>query len=234
MSRSSKLHISTYAKRLIKQHIAYYIALIFFAVLIFTFIPFQIKQYIDVRKELAKTNDKITELDKRRSVITRYPVEELEDLVLTLNSLYPSVEDRFSIFTALDNLQGVTGLDIVTYSSPFAGKSPTDISIAVKSNASMTEFRRFLSDHIYKSGRFMTIEKIVFDTRSESLNFTGKFYSKNVDIENQLATQYSSDAISRLQGIQRELESAGLVRKTIREEDVTIPIDYSTKQNPFK
>jgi len=233
-SQDIKFHISTYAQRLIRQHIGYFIALIFFGILLFTFIPVQIQQYVSLRRDLAETNESIRELDSRRSIITQYPVEELEDLVLTLNTLYPTNEDRFSIFTALENLQGVTGINIETYSSPFSGKSVFEISIGVKATASLDQYRRFLREHVFKSGRFMTISRVVYEADNQNLNFTAKFYSRHVDIGNQVATQYSPEAVERLQEIQREVESSGLVRKDPGTEDVEIPIDYSTKNNPFE
>ena len=234
LASNFKLHISTYAKRLVKQHMGYFIALIFFTVLLFTFIPYQLRQYLGLRQDLTITNDSIRDLDNRRGIITQYPSTELEDLVLTLNTLYPTTEDRFSIFTALENIQGVTGIQISTYSSPFAGKSVFEISMGVKANGNLQAFRQFLREHVYKSGRFMTIEKVVYESKSETLNFTAKFHSKHVDIGSQKATEYSPDAIVRLQEIQREVESSGLVRKDLSSDEVVVPTDYSTKNNPFE
>jgi hypothetical protein len=199
-----------------------------------SFLPLQIKQYVDMRRELSKTNEDIEALTTRQNVIQQYPQEQLEDLVITLNSLYPSVEDRFSIFTALDNIQAVSGVGVISYSSPFAGKTLNEITIAVKSRSDLTSFRRFLQVHVFRSGRFMTIDKIVFDNENGALNFTGKFYSKNVELGSQTATQYSPEAITRLQEIKREVEGSGLVRKDLSKEEEAIPTDYSTKSNPFE
>lgn len=234
MSRSNKLKMSTYTKRLIKKNIGYFVALIFFGFLLFTFIPVQVTSYITVRSELSKTNNDIQDLDARRNTIQEFTTSDLEDLVLTLNTLYPSVEDRFSIFTALENLQGVTGINIVSYSSPFAGRSLNEISISVKASADMTAYRRFLRDHVYRSGRFMTVERIVYSAKDNGLNFTAKFYSRNVNLEGTAAEGYSPQYIERLRQIQKEVDSSGLVRKNTSNEDVVIPVDYSTKQNPFE
>ncbi len=234
MSRSKKRIISVYAQRLIKQHISYFIALAFFVFLLTTFIPYQVTDYVGIRSDLSKANEQINDFNARRSVIQKYPEGELNDLVITMNTLYPSEEDRFSIFTALDNLQAVTGIGIVTYSSPFSGRSFEEISIGVRAEADITTFRKFLRDYIFKSGRFMTIEKIVFDSDQESLNFTAKFHSKNVEIGDLVATKYSPDAIDRLHEIQAELESAGLIKRDLTNEEENIPVDYSTKSNPFE
>lgn len=229
----SLIHISTYAKRLMIRHIGYAIALVFFVILLVSFIPLQIHQYLDTRTQLKTAREDITKLDNRRAVIVQYPTERLDDLTITLNTLYPSVEDRFSIFTALENLQGVTGVGIVNYSSPFAGKTLDEISIGVKAKGDITAFRKLLRLHVFRSGRFMTLDKVTFDAKNDTINFTAKFYSKNVEIGSQIATQYSPDAIARLEVIQREVESSGLVRKGAGE-DTVVPTNYSTKENPFE
>lgn len=225
--------MSIYTKRLILKHLGYAIALIFFSILLISFIPLQIRNYVETRSQLKIAKDDIATLEKRRDVIEQYPTTELDDLSLTLNTLYPSVEDRFSIFTALENLQGVTGISVVSYSSPFAGRSLDEISIAVKARADMAAYRKLLRSHVFKSGRFMTLDKVTYDAKNNTLNFTAKFYSRNVELGSQVATQYAPDAITRLQVIKREVESAGLVRKNPATDEI-VPVDYSTKSNPFE
>lgn len=228
------IHIGIYVKRLIIHHIGYLVALICFIFLLFSFVPLQIKQYMSMRSELQETNEEIVKLSQRQAVIQQYPADQLADLTLTLNTLYPSIEDRFSIFTALDNLQAVSGVGVISYSSPFAGKTRNEITIGVKATGDLQTFRRFLQTHIFRSGRFMTVSKLIFNNDGNSIVFTASFYSKNIDIGSRTATEYSPDAIIRLNEIQREVESAGLVRRTTSTDDSAIPLDYTTKDNPFE
>lgn len=230
---TSSIHIGTYSKRLLFQHIGYLIALTFFILLAVIFIPLQIRDYQTVRAELQTLNTTIQELSNRRGVIQEYPQEKLDDLVSLLNTIYPSQEDKFSIFTALDALGSVTGMNIITYSSPFAGKSLHEVVISVRARASESAFRLFLRNHVFRSGRFMTIDKVIYDVESGTVDFTAKFHSSPVEIGSQTASQYSPEGISRLREIQKEVESVGFIRKTV-ESDEPISTDYSTKENPFE
>lgn len=230
---TSSIHIGTYSKRLLLQHLGYIIALGFFIILAVSFIPFQVRDYQAVRAELQTLNTTIQDLSKRRGVIQEYPQEKLDDLVVLLNTLYPSQEDKFSIFSAIDALSSVTGIQIITYSSPFAGKSLHEVVIAVRAHASEPAFRLFLRNHVFRSGRFMTIDKIIYDVESGTVDFTAKFHSSPVEIGSQTASQYAPEGIARLREIQKEVESAGYVRKTVNTEE-PVSTDYTTKANPFE
>jgi hypothetical protein len=233
MSFTSSIHIGTYSKRLLLQHTGYIIALIFFLILAVLFIPVQIRDYQTVKAELQTLNATIQDLSKRRGVIQEYPQEKLDDLVTVLNTIYPSQEDKFSIFSALDALASVSGMQIITYSSPFAGKSLHEVVIAVRARASEPAFRLFLRNHVFRSGRFMTIDKITYDVESGTVDFTAKFHSSPVEIGSQTASQYSPEGITRLREIQKEVESVGYIRKPVDQQE-SISTEYSTKDNPFE
>lgn len=234
MLRSSGFTLSTYTKRLIKQHVGYFIALLFFIGLFILFIPLQVNQYLELRKQVKNTNNEISTMNIRRDAIQSYSAEDLNELVLVLNTLYPSIEDRFSIFTAVDNLQAVTGMEIETYSSPFSGRSVNEISIAVKGKSDMNTFRRFLQSHVFKSGRFMTLERVSFDVENSSVSFTAIFHSLNVDIGEKTITDFDPNVIERLRLIKAEVESAGFVQPVVPSSDAEIPTDYNTRENPFE
>ncbi len=233
MELLSNLHISTYTKRLISQHIGYFVAVIFYAVLILVFIPMQFSDYSQARDEAVELNQRVEDLSKRRAVINSYPEDDLEELVLLLNTLYPSEEDKFSIFSALDTLQVVTGIQILTYSSPFAGKSLNEVIVVVRAQADEKSFRTFLASHVFRSGRFMTIDKIVYDAKGDILDFTAKFHSHPVNISDQVAQSYSSEGLKQLRIIQQDMSGSGYIRKQSTQE-VEPLLDYSTKDNPFE
>ena len=150
MSDSKKTTISPYTRRLLIQHSGYGIILAIFLGLLFTFIPWQISSYTKTRSQLVKIEKEVDLLSARLSAIEEYPSNDLEDLVLSLNSIYPSEEDRFSIFASLDNLKKITAINIDSYSSPFSGKAYEEVDISVKADADLATFRRFLKDHVYK------------------------------------------------------------------------------------
>lgn len=230
----SKSKISPYTRRLLIQHIGYAVVLVVFVILLVSFIPWQITSYTHARSELVKIESEVDLLSARLSAIEEYPSDDLEDLVLSINSVYPSEEDRFSIFASLDNLKKVTAINITSYSSPFSGKAFREVSIAVKADADLATFRRFLEDHVYKSGRFMTISKVSYSDDKKTLNFTAAFHSKKVDLNTKKPVEIKTDLIQRAIDIRREIESSGIVKQAAPEGLTPSPVDYSTKQNPFE
>ncbi|OGK38501.1 hypothetical protein A3B02_00790 [Candidatus Roizmanbacteria bacterium RIFCSPLOWO2_01_FULL_42_14] len=225
--------ISPYTLRLIKQHIAYAIACLLFIGLIITVIPYQMTSYMKSRSDLTQTNKEIGELSARANAIKSYPTQDLEDLVLSMNALYPSDEDKFSIFNALDNLQVITSIEIDSYASPFAGKTFREISIPVRAHANIETLRKFLGHHVFKSGRFMTISQVSFNQDKGLLSFTAHFHTRRIDVNTKKPVAISANLIKQAEDIQREIEASGFVRKDAPDESKA-PLDYSTKQNPFQ
>ena len=234
MLDSKKSSISPYTRRLLIQHSGYAVILVLFLALLFTFVPFQITSYSKTRSQLVKMEKEVDELSARLAAIEEYPSNDLEDLVLSLNSLYPSEEDRFSIFASLDNLKKITAINIHSYSSPFSGKAYEEVDVSVKAHADLPTFRRFLKDHVYKSGRFMTLSQISFSDEKKSLSFTATFHSKKVNLKSKKPVEIKPDLIQRAMDIRLEVESSGLVKKNVSEGASTSPVDYSTNPNPFE
>ena len=234
MSDSKKTTISPYTRRLLIQHSGYGIILAIFLGLLFTFIPWQISSYTKTRSQLVKIEKEVDLLSARLSAIEEYPSNDLEDLVLSLNSIYPSEEDRFSIFASLDNLKKITAINIDSYSSPFSGKAYEEVDISVKADADLATFRRFLKDHVYKSGRFMTISQLSFSDDKKTVSFTATFHSKKVNLNTKKPVEIKPDLIQRAMDIRFEVEASGLVKKNVSEDLSPAPVDYSTNPNPFE
>lgn len=230
----SKNKISPYTRRLLIQHSGYGIVLVVFLFLLVSFVPWQVTSYAHARSELVKMNNEVDDLTARLSAIEEYPSDDLEDLVLSINSVYPSEEDRFSIFASLDNLKKVTAINITSYSSPFSGKAFREVSVAVKAEADLATFRKFLEDHVYKSGRFMTISKVTYSDEKKTLGFTAAFHSKKVDLNTKKPVEIKTDLIQRAIDIRREIESSGIVKQAVPQNASPSPVDYSTKENPFQ
>ena len=232
MSLLEKQLIDTYVKRRLIEHAGYFIALLFFISLAILFVPAQLKEYIGTRSDVVKVQTANKALRARLVAFQEYPTQDLEDIVVVLNTLYPSQEDRFSIFAALDNLEGTTGIDIQTYSSPFSGKAFRDVSITVKARGSLTSFRSFLRDYVFRSGRFMTISNVTYSEEKQGINFTATFHSKNIELETDKAVEIRPDLIERAVAIKKEVESSGIVKREAAPEE-NKPENYSTKPNPF-
>lgn len=232
LKRTSK--ISPYAARLLKQHIGYIIALVFFVALFMTFIPLQIRQYIALRSQISTLNDEIRELSERRNAIQQYNTDELDELVFLLNSLYPAVEDRFSIYSALDNMQFAHGILITKSSSPFSGKSFNEITIVIDAIADFPTFREFMQNYPFYSGRFITLERVSYNVERQTMTVTTVFHSKKIEYGNKKLTTYDPTVLQRASQIKMEVEAAGLIRQNISDDNQEIPVDYTTKENPFK
>lgn len=234
MLDSKKKTISPYTRRLLIQHSGYVLVLLIFIGLLVSFVPWQLKAYTKSRSQLRKMEKEVDSYKARLSAIEEYPADDLEDIVLSLNSVYPSEEDRFSIFASLDNLKKVTGMNIVSYSSPFSGKAFQEVSVVVKADADLSTFRRFLKDHVYKSGRFMTISKVSYSEEKKAINFTATFHSKKVNLKTKKPVEIKPEYIQRAIDIRTEVESSGLVKQNVSEDISPVPVDYSTKTNPFQ
>src|SRR3990167_506243 len=232
--KSKKILQSRYLYRIIMRHVLYIVALIIFISLALSYIPYQINQYAKLRRESGVLDEELVILEKRNDAISKYNAVDVDELIVFLNDLFPSIEDRFSIFSAVDNLEIVTETPIVSYSSPFEGKVEEGVKLSIQALADESRLPIFLRDYPYLSGRLITLERFNFDPVSDILDVTAAFHSKDIPVGATVIPEYNDALMKRIIAIKQQLEERNPSFRKTNVHEETIPVDYSPKQNPFE
>ncbi|OGK15593.1 hypothetical protein A3H80_03760 [Candidatus Roizmanbacteria bacterium RIFCSPLOWO2_02_FULL_37_19] len=223
-----------YLYRLIKRHVIYIIGFVLFSILASSFIPLQINKYGQLRKQSGLLDEELARLEQRRAVLTQYRNINIDELITLVNTIFPNTEDRFSIFGAMDNLEVITGVPITDYSSPFTGHAIDETVISAHGRANETAFMNFLKDYPYLSGRLITLDKINFNPKENLINFSIVFHTRDIPPSENLIPEYNATVVLQINALRDELEARNpAFAQNSREEEV-IPINYSTKTNPFE
>ncbi len=224
--------------RVIRSNLIYVVALILFIFLGVSFIPQRLLIYNTQREDLNSLNAQIEQQEKRLKAIESVNIQDLQQLLLALNTLYPQQEDQFSIYPALENLQVVTGLPFVKKSAPFAPGDNAQISANINATASTEQIRTFLQNYIYKSARLITLDSISLQQVKTDVNLWNvglgiSFHAKEVSAGTGALTEIDPAAITFAREVQSFFTSKGSNYSSISIKDEDIPLDYPIKKDPF-
>lgn len=220
--------------RLLQKHIIYLCGLILFTFLIFSFIPFQLKKYVDAKKSVKRLDENLNQLTIKRSTIIQYSKRNIDQQLSIINTLLPNTEDKFSIFNAIDNLQFVYGMLIERYSSPYAASGDKFITISVLAQAEESQFQDFLKNYYYLSGRYISIDAITYVPGSRSLSFTATFYTYNPQWSPNMQLSFQRKIVDDSQKIEQSLSARNPFFKKVELNEQDVSVEYTPKTNPFQ
>lgn len=234
----TKSKIDLYTINLIKQNLIYIVSLLTFIALAIFVLPFQIKNYFELKERNITLNKELIDLEQKKSFLYSFDAGKVNKLVEALNKLLPNKEDYFSIFTTLDALSNQTGFALGDVSLTVNDTPPETLAINVFASGSPYSYKTFLESYQYKAGRLITMNKADYDpdAMSYSLSLTLNFYSKNIQSESSTLSvlQFNEKSHNLIKKISDELNNV-FGSPIINNEEVglTAETEYKTKNNPF-
>lgn len=224
----------SYSMRIVRRHIVYIISFILFIIIGVFFIPTHIQEYVKLKNDVNILEKDVKQLEERNIAIRQYDGVDIEQLLLVLNTIFPNVEDRFSLFAAIDNLQVISHVNISGFTSPFSGSKGEDVVIVIEARVFDSQLRSIFEDYHFKSGRFMTIDKVSFNPITSSLVFSATFHSEDINIDEGSIVEYNPENIKQVTEMLNYLRSHNPSFKRTVLEPEEIPTNYKIKQDPFK
>lgn len=175
------------------------------------------------RLEIAQTKSRVEILKKSKALVEK----ELDETNKLLSILIPDTEDYFSIIYALESISKQTGFIIDDYVLSLI-KSSEKLSVTVNGSGNIESFMNFLKNYSFAGGRFITSEKVEFsNSTSSGTKILLNFYSKQIDIDNQVIPELTQRDIDFLKKIKDKISINLIGDKEKLDED------YPTKTNPF-
>ncbi|OGK28581.1 hypothetical protein A3D06_01845 [Candidatus Roizmanbacteria bacterium RIFCSPHIGHO2_02_FULL_40_9] len=219
---------------MLQKHIVYIGGLLLFAFLIISFIPLQLKEYVEAQSNLKVLDDNLNQLTIKRSTIFQYNKHNIDDQLALINTILPTTEDKFTIFNAADNLQFVYGMFVDKYSSPYGSMPGAFVSVAVMAQADEVQFMDFLKNYHYLTGRFMTINNIIYIPSSKSLSFTAEFHIYKPNVSSETSISFKRKILEDVEMIRKTLSERNpfFMKASVKDDDVST--EYTTKTNPFR
>lgn len=224
--------------KIVRQNILYVVALILFLFLGLSFVPSQLLEYNNLKQREQELQEEIKKQETRLQIIESITINDLNQLLIVLNTLYPQKEDQFSIYPVINNLQSITGMLFIKKSSPFGGENQTQETISINAIATQDQIRTLLRDYPYKAARILTIDHLVINPVKNNLQlwevaFTITFYAKELNVGKEVVTQIDPKAIAFAREAQSYFLSKGVQYTNISVKDEDIPLNYPIRQNPF-
>lgn len=239
MLNSSKLQILNSPQFvLVKNNVVYMLAIVLFIFIGFSFLPKQLLAYNELRQKNNALKAEISKQESRLKLIQSIDIKDINQLLLILNTLYPQVEDQFSIYPVIDNLQFVTGMIFVKKSSPFVGDVKTPVVISVEAIGTLDQITTLLRDYPYKSARILTLQSFTMNQNKSNpqlwnVGFAVGFHAKEISAGKQAIDKIDPMAIDFARQAAQYFTSKGAKYTNISIKDEDIPINYSVKKNPF-
>lgn len=226
-----RIFIGRYTMQLLRRNSIYILSGVIFLLLILFVLPLQIKTYIDIRNDNAGLVREIVNLERKKATILSFNAEEVDLLVSTLDTLLPSKEDYFTIFTVLDNISTQTEFRVVSFTL-ILSKTPGEVlTLKITTEGTPEAFVKFLENYQYKGGRLITMDELTYSPVSAQTSLTLVFHTKDVKpVISQEAPKIDPVRLERIRTVARELQES---LTTSPEEFVDTTSDYSTKDNPF-
>jgi hypothetical protein len=224
---------------LLKKNIVYIVAIIFFAFIGIYFLPQQVLDYTSLRQKNNDLQQEISKQEKRLQLIESINVQDLNQLLLILNTLYPQEEDQFSIYPVIDNLQAVTGMLFIKKSSPFGADPKAQLSITIDAVGTLDQVKVLLRDYPFKSARILTINSLTMRPNKTNpqlwdVQFAILFHVKEITAGTGAIDKIDPMAIAFARQARDYFLSRGATYTKISIKDEDIPLNYSTKKNPFQ
>lgn len=227
--------IDFYTFQLVKQNFIYFLSFVVLILLAVFVLPPQIKDFTSFKEKNKTLTQEVADLERKRAIVASVDTDEIEDLIVTLNTLLPQREDYFSIFSVLENLSQLTDFRITGFSLSLnaSGQSAdvaNKLALQVTTDGSPEAFSTFLESYQYKGGRLITMESVNYSPETLQTSLTLNFYSQKIevkDVEEPLRIDKS-----RLELIKKINDELNTILPESSDEE---PIDtnYPTSENPF-
>ncbi len=216
----------------------YVIAIVVFLFIGFSFLPKLILEYNDLRQKNIDLQSEISKQESRLRLIDSINVQDINQLLLVLNTLYPQEQDQFSIYPVIDNLQSVSGMLFVKKSTPFVGDTKSQVEISIEALGTLDQINTLLQDYPYKSARILTLEKLTMSQVKNNpqlwnVSFSVVFHAKEISAGKQALDNINPMAIDFARQAVQYFTSKGVDFANISIKDEDIPTNYSVKKNPF-
>lgn len=223
---------------LFKANVVYFIAIMFFSFIGISFLPQQVADYIALRQKNNELATEVAKQENRLRLIETINVQDLNQLLLILNTLYPQNEDMFSMYPVIDNLQSITGMLFVKRSSPFQTGAQNQQVISVDAIGTTEQIQKLLQDYSYKGARLLTLESVSLKPSAANpllweVGFAVKFHAKEIEIGKKSLDAIDPMALTFARQALQYFNSKGATYTKVSIKDEDIPLNYSTKKNPF-
>ena len=220
--------LDLYTIRLIRDNALYLVLLVVFVLIIAIFIPFQIKYYLDQEAKIAVLQKEPRDLDDKNTILLSYKQSDVDELITELNTLIPSEEDFFSMFSALESLSKKSGFTISGYKANLKHSKKGQFTLTIEGSGSVDSYLRFLTAYPIAGGRLITIEKAnaILDNAKNSLTLT--FYSHKPSLK-------QSDALTKIDNLvlTEARKAAQLLPEEIDDTQQQIASSSAIRVNPF-
>lgn len=227
--------LQTYYARLLINNFIYIVAFVAFIVIAISFVPLQIRGYLDERGLVDIRRDEVDKLQIRLNAIDVFNDANIDNLLLVINTIYPSEEDRFSIFDVINNMERLTGISVAESTSPFEATTTEEgIEINVSGKGDLVAVRNLLNNYYYKYGRLMTLKSITYNPRSEVLNFTVLIHSREFTIGSNEIAVYNEGVLQGASDINDYFVSNRALFSNESADDAEVSTEYNPRQNPFQ
>lgn len=222
--------IDRYTFHLVKRNLIYFVSFFIFILLAIFILPIQIRDFLLFKEKNHTLIGEVADLERKRIVISSFDTDEIERLLLTLNTLLPQKEDYFSIFPALDNLSQLTGVVITGFTLPFSQTQQTEkLALTVGIEGAPESLVNFLENYHYRGGRLVTVDQISYSPSASQLSLVLNFHAKETKVQEVDAVPNIDKA--RLNLIKRINQELGGIFTSPTDEPINP--DYSVRDNPF-
>ncbi|HLL60384.1 MAG TPA: hypothetical protein VK338_01585, partial [Candidatus Nitrosocosmicus sp.] len=146
--------------------------------IVFYLLKVQLPAYLSNKEQINQLKAEITNLQQRKNIIYSFNPGELQNLTKTLNTLLPSQEDFFSIFSALERVASKSGFKVTSYTVNFSDKTTEKVSLTIHGEGTPNELLNFIEQYKFSGGRLMTMDNVQFSPSTTKTELKINFYSK--------------------------------------------------------
>jgi len=221
--------LDLYTLRLVKDNILYFVFLTLFILVIVISTPLFVSGYVGKMKKKDVLKQEIFDLNTKKAVILSYKADQAEELITLLNTLIPSKEDYFSVFSALETISNKSGFRILGYKANLKNAKKGQFALLIEGEGSTNSFIQFLTSYAYSGGRLITIEKAEAKPANTKNSILLTFYS----FDPQLSDTDKLFTIDKT--VAAEVSKAKQVIPRLNEQDAVTNVSGSigVRPNPF-
>ena len=195
------------------------------------YIPRSVGNTLKMRDTIKKERIEVDKLHNQKQIIAQYESYNLPNLTTFVQKLISDNDDTFSIHTTIDTMVADNNFIDTTKKIPNNEENIGVIPITLTTEASIDTLSKILENHLYRYGRFFTIQSVTYDFKNSKITLKMNFFSSGINkkLHNLSKLNPPNDSIlTELQKFQKNQLPQFSVTSTQSESD-----DYAKTQLPF-
>lgn len=226
-----------YTKKLINDHLSYFILSVGLAFLFIFLIIYSLINNNLLKNNILNLKNEINNL-KTNNLTVNYLISkyEINELINFLDKFLPNSDNYFSLIQSFNDLKKNSQVNIDNFSIKMDHFKKNIIPLKITLNASESALLDFFKTYNFYSGRLITIDKIDINLNNPNNTIVVNFHNKNLkSLNNGLSNSLSldSDIIKKTKIILDTLKKKEIYTTTSEKEEEEITEEFEVNSNPF-